>query len=172
MDEARRARLVERRRLAQLRIRRAELSATFRHLGRILCERGVRFSKLVPERCREALGTLASGPGEDERLLWGPIRNGVCSPWSSDPHRDSLLRSALAACARDDEAVAVVWHPCRAGLRIRAGDLASQSAAILGELHDTVWIVAAAGGPWLIEVAYWDGELCYTPAMPLFVGRP
>lgn len=154
--------------MAQLRLKRASLSGTFREVAPVLCRRGVRFSKLVPERCRSALGRLASGPGQDERLLWGPIGNGVCAWWSSDAERDSLLASALAECAAPGTPVAVVWNPFRAGLRIRSGDLAAHAAAILDPVHETVWIVAADGGAWLVEVAFWDRELCYTKAMPRF----
>ena len=166
MDEDRRTRLVEKRRLAQLRRERSQRSATFRRVGRILCERGLRFSKLVPARCREALGRLASGPGRDERLLWDEVPDSTCAAWASDAERDSLLREALAGCAPGGEAVALVWHPFEAGLRIAAADLAEAAGAVLDQSHDTVWIVAAAGGPWLIEIAYWDREVCWTRSMP------
>lgn len=170
MDLERRARLEEKRRLAQLRRRRSEISATFRGLAIPLRRLGVPVSKLMPHRCREALGPLASGPGRDERLLWAPIPGGRCERWASPPHRDSLLRAALDRCARPDEAVAVIWHPFEAGLRIAAADLAAHAPVVLEALHGTVWIVAAAGGPWLIEIAYWDGELCAATSMPLFAG--
>ncbi len=170
MDEDRRTRLTEKRRLAQLRGERAAASATFRRVAPALCARGVRFSKLVPERCREALGPLASGPGRDERLLWAPIPNGVCAGWESESERDELLREALAACTSAAARAAVIWHPFEAGLSLAAADLALHAEPILAESADTIWIVAAAGGPWLIEVAYWDREVCWTPRMPVFVG--
>lgn len=132
----------------------------------MLCERGVRFSKLVPERCRTALGRLASGPGQDERLLWHWIGNAAGSIWTAKAERDALLGEALAACAAPETPVAVVWHPFRAGLRLRAADLAANAAPVLDATGETVWIVAAEGGPWLIEVAFWDREICWTPAMP------
>jgi hypothetical protein len=167
MDEARRAPLVEKRRLAQLRARRAAESARFRGVAPALRAAGVRCSKLVPERCRSALGDLTGGPGEDERLLWAPIGNGTCGRWESAAERDSLLREALAACAGAEAKVAVVWHPYEAGLRLRAADLAAHAGAILDAGRgDTIWIVAADGGRWLIEVAYWDREICWTAAMP------
>ncbi|HEY0113356.1 MAG TPA: hypothetical protein VGB59_09435 [Allosphingosinicella sp.] len=170
MDEDKRSKLIEKRRLAQVRRERQERSARFRSVGRLLCESGVRFSKLVPERCREALGSLASGPGQDERLLWAPIPNGICERWGSKAERDDLLRRALARCAAKAETkVAVVWHPFEAGLRLSAGDLALHAGPILDAGDGgTIWIVAADGGSWLIETAYWDRELCWTPNMPLF----
>jgi hypothetical protein len=167
MDEARRDRLRERQRLAKLRRARQAVSATFRAVAQRLCERGVRFSKLVPERCREALGMLTSGPGEDERLLWAPIPNGTCAGWESEAERDALLREALAACTAPDAKVAVVWHPYEAGLRLRAADLADCAALVLDAGGGgTTWIVGGDGGRWLIEAAWWDREICWTPAMP------
>lgn len=169
MDEVRRARLIERRRLAQIRAQRAALSEAFRAVAPGLRARGVRCAKLMPERCRTALGRLASGPGRDERLLWKPIPNGVCRPWQTERERDSLLAAGLAACAAPETPVAVVWHPCRAGLRLAASALAANAAEIINaSAGDTIWIVAADGGPWLIEIAYWDREICWTPRMPVW----
>ena len=164
----RRARLLERRKLAQLRLHRAELSRTFRSVGRILCEREVRFSKLMPSRCREALGPLIGGPGRDERLLWDHVPGRRCESWTSDGHRDALVRQALSTCTDAATPVAIVWHTATAGLRISADDLAAHAAPILDAERDTIWIVAAHGGPWLIEVAFWDKEVCFAPSMPVF----
>lgn len=167
MDEDRRARLVEKRRLALLRMQRAAVSRTFRTAAPALCARGVRFSKLVPQRCLTALGRLASGPGQDERLLWDPIPDGTCRTWQTEQEQDEALREALAVCTVPQAPVAVIWHPCAAGLRLSAADLARHPAPVLeaGE-GETIWIVAADGGPWLIELAYWDREVCWTPEMP------
>jgi hypothetical protein len=167
MEGERRKRLVEKRRLALLRMERAAASATFRGVAPALCARRVRFSKLVPQGCRTALGRLASGPGRDERLLWAPVPNGSCRAWETAEERDQALREALAACAAPDVRAAVVWHPCTAGLRLASADLARHAAPILDAgAGDTIWIVAADGGPWLIEIAYWDREVCWTPKMP------
>jgi hypothetical protein len=169
MDEDRRARLIEKRRLALLRMERAGISATFRSVAPALRAGRVRCSKLVPARCLEALGRLASGPGQDERLLWAPVPNSTCRGWEAEAERDSLLREALADCTAPDARVAVVWHPCRAGLSLAAADLARNAGPILDSGGgETIWIVAAGGGPWLIEVAYWDRELCWTPQMPVW----
>jgi hypothetical protein len=163
----RRARLVEKRRLAQLRLSRALLSRAFRSVGRILCERDVRFSKLMPSRCVEVLGPLVSGPGQDERLLWDRVPGRSCDTWTSNEHRDDLLRQALSACTHADAPVAVIWHPASAGLRIGAPDLAAHAAPILDGEPGTIWIVAAHGGPWLIEIAFWDKEVCFARSMPV-----
>jgi hypothetical protein len=66
--------------------------------------------------------------------------------------------------------VAVVWSPFHAGLRIRALDLARYATTVL-DAETEVWIVAAVGGPWLIEVSHWDHEVCHTRSMPVFVER-
>jgi hypothetical protein len=173
MDEPRRARLVEKRRLAQLRARRAAVSAVFRRVAPGLRAAGTRCSKLVPERCLTALGDLTSGPGEDERLLWAPIGNGTCPRWESAAERDWRLREALADCTGPEARVAVLWHPYEAGLSLRAADLARHAGPILDAGGGgTTWIVAADGGRWLIEVAYWDRELCWTPDMPVWGSGP
>lgn len=145
---------------------RASLSGDFRRVAPALRTKGVRCSKLVPKRCLAALGRLASGPGEDERLLWKPIPNGTCRTWETGAERDSLLAEALADCAAPADRVAVVWHPFRAGLSLAARDLAANAAPILKESGETIWIVAADGGPWLIEASHWDREVCWTLEMP------
>jgi hypothetical protein len=168
MDETRRNALLEKRRLLRLRHARRDVSASFRRVACGLRREGVRCAKLMPEACRHALGTLASGPGRDERLDWTVIRNGSCRTWTSDEERNRLVASALAACTRPEARVAVVWSPFSAGLRIGADDLARHADAILDEATE-IWIVAADGGPWLIEVSHWDREVCHTRSMPLFV---
>jgi hypothetical protein len=169
MDEGRRAKLVEKRRMAQLRTERQRVATTFRKVAPVLRGLGLHFTRLSPEACRAALGRLTAGPGQDERLLWGPIANGSCRSWESPAERDALLAEALAGCGATGEArVAVVWHPFQAGLGMRGADLARHPAPLLDPVADTVWIVAAEGGPWLIEVAFWDRELCWTPKMPRF----
>ena len=173
MDEERRQRLEEKRRLAQLRRQRAAVSEAFRRVGRQLCARGVPFAKLMPAAGRDALGPLTSGPGRDERLDWTWIPNGVCTAWHAEAERDALLREALACCARPETRVAVIWHPHQAGLRLRAGDLAAEAGVVLAEAWEATWIVAAEGGPWLIEVnRLGQREVCFTRSMPLFVGQP
>ena len=146
---------------------RAELSGAFRSVGRILCDHDVRFSKLMPSRCREALGPLTSGPGRDERLLWNRVPGRSCETWTSKEQRDDLVRQALSACTDASASVAVIWHTVNAGLRIRARDLAAHASPILEVQPGTIWIAAAQGGPWLIEVAFWDQEVCFAPSMPV-----
>ena len=167
MDDSRRSRLLEKRKLLHLRLARQGFSTSFRRVAFALRRDGVRCSKLSPAACRRAIGTLAGGPGQDNRLDWAPIRNGTCRTWSDEEERDRLVARALAACTTWESHVAVVWSPFSAGLRLRAEDLARHAGAILEEATET-WIVAADGGPWLIEVSYWDREVCHTLSMPVF----
>lgn len=170
VEDDRRAQLLLKRRHLLLRQERANASRTFRTVAPLLCEREIRFAKSTPEQCRRSLGTLADGPGQDERLLWTHLEEGVCRPWADRDERDRLLKDALAACTAPDETVAVIWHTHEAGLRLKSRDLAEHSALILDPHGDTIWIVAAAGGRWLIELAYWDRELCYIRSMPPVAG--
>lgn len=149
----------------QQRLRRADESRTFRALAPELCAIGVRFSKLPPQGCVRALGTLIDGPGQDERLLWAYIAAGQCRSWSTSSERDGILRTALIALSAPADAIAVIWHPAQAGLSIRS-DLLQQSLAIVfAGLSETIWLVAANGGKWLIEVSVSDHEICWTPAV-------
>ena len=168
MDAPRRDALIEKRRLLQLRRQRQERSRAFREIAPRLRAAGVRCSKLVPERLAAILGPVLSAPGQDERLLWEPIPDGHCRLWASAGERDLLLRQALHACTAPQERVAVAFHTAQAGLLISAADLSRHAPLILDDRPDTIWIVAAAGGPWLIELAYWDRELCYTTNLPIF----
>ena len=168
MDAQRRDALVEKRRLLQLRRRRHEASRTFREIAPGLRAAGVRCAKLMPARFRAILGPVLNAPGQDERLVWEPIPNGICRLWSSPGERDLLVRQALHACVALEEKVAVVYHTAEAGLLISAADLSRHAPSILDDRPQTIWIVAAAGGPWLIELAYWDREVCYTTNLPLF----
>ena len=168
MDAERREALVEKRRLLQLRQRRQEISRTFREFAPALRAAGVRCAKLMPARFEAILGPVLHAPGQDERLLWAPIPNGVCNLWSSPGERDLLVRQALHACVAPEERVAVIFHTAEAGLLISAANLSRHAPLILGDRPDTIWIVAAACGPWLIELAFWDREVCYTESLPLF----
>lgn len=168
MDASRRDALIERRRLLQLRQQRQETSRTVREFMPALRAAGARCAKLMPERLRSILGPALTAPGEDERLVWEPIPDGICRRWSSPGERDLLLRQALHACVGPEERVAIVFHTVQAGLLISAADLSRHAPLIVGDRPDTIWIVAARGGPWLIELAFWDRELCYTTNLPLF----
>jgi len=169
MDAVRREALIEKRRLLQLRQKRHEMSRIFREIAPSLRAAGVRCAKLMPERLRAILGPVLVAPGEDERIVWAPIPDGVCRRWSSPGERDLLLRQALHACVPPEERVAVAFHTHQAGLFVSAADLSRHAPMILeAAAPETVWIVAAAGAPWLIELSYWDSELCYTANLPLF----
>jgi hypothetical protein len=96
----------------------------------------------------------------------------VCRAWSAKEERDALVREGLAQCAAPGSTVAVIWHTSQPGLSIRASDLAAHAGAVLEGWGDTVWIVASGGGSWLIEIAYWDREVCWSRHMPDPEARP
>src|SRR3569623_910390 len=99
MDARTRGRLVERRAMLGLRRRRADVSASFRRGAPMLCAVGVGYAKLMPVHIQRVLGTLASGPGQDEELDLGWIPGAETSRWSTPAERDTLCRWALAAVA-------------------------------------------------------------------------
>ena len=162
--EQQRRRILERKReLLKLKLHRGKESRTFRALAPELCALGVRFSRLPPRACVRALGTLVDGPGQDERLLWAEIARGRCQHWSTGDEKNGILRTALKALSSPSDAVAVIWHPVQAGLRIRSGALQQVIGTVFAELSETIWLVAANGGTWLIEVSTSDREICWTP---------
>jgi hypothetical protein len=159
--------LIERRRLAQLRRARAEISGSFRQVARRLCTAGIRCSKLMPVHIARLLGDKASGPGEDEELDLSWIPGAQLAAWSHPAQRDDLCGRAIRAVAREDESVALVWHPARAGLRMRAADLREQVSILLDEGHgDTTWLVSASGADWLIQIAFWSSTISYARHVP------
>jgi hypothetical protein len=172
MESDRRVKLEEKRRHLQLRQRRAEEARTFRRVAPALCARGIRFARATPLQGRRALGTLASGPGRDERLIWDGIPGAVCTKWRSAEEGDRLLADALDACTAPDSRVTMIWHPREAGLRMRAADLAACAQLAIDSIGGAAWIVDAAGGPWLIEISLSDGEICYSRTMPGQGGKP
>jgi hypothetical protein len=168
VDEQTRQRLLEKRRMAQARRSRAELSVAFRNVAPVLCGAGHRFSKLMPAANRRLLGALASGPGADEELDFNWIPGAQTSRWSDKGERDLLCCRALRAVAGDDERVAVIWHPAKAGIRLAASALRSQVTLLLDEGGgDTIWIVSGRGGHWIIQVAFWSGTVSYAKNVPL-----
>ncbi|HZG07625.1 MAG TPA: hypothetical protein VEZ70_01455 [Allosphingosinicella sp.] len=152
MDAGRREELKRRQALMQLRNRRHEVSRDFRAIAPHLCARGIRFAKLMPIACKRALGDLASGPGQDEQLDIASLPNGRTGGWETDEERASLLRAALDACCAPDTAVAVVISPFCAGIRMRAADAAEHEAILWAHCWRLLWIVAAQGDRWLIQV--------------------
>jgi hypothetical protein len=167
MDDSLRARLVERRLLAQKRSRRQELSRAFRNVSPALRAAGVRFSRLPPAANDRVLGSLTCGPGQDEELDFSRLPEAFTKPWASSEARDVLCGAALADLVPGEAAVAVVWHPSSSGLRIGAADLISQMAPVLDEGNgDTTWIVSATGGRWLIQIGYWSRTVSWTRNVP------
>lgn len=160
MDAGQSARLEALKERLQKRRRRAAEGEYLRPLLPALRAAGVQARRLSPAQVQAALGDLTSGPGQDERLLWSAIPQGVCRPWRDAAERTALIREALSACCDGAAKVAVVWHPCSAGLRVRADDLARHAALILDGSPE-IWLCDAAGGGWLIEIARFDKEVCW-----------
>jgi hypothetical protein len=165
MDKERRERLQARQEMMRLRLRRRQLSATFREVARELCADGVRLSKSMPSANDRSLGSLAAGPGEDEELHFDWMANGRTMPWFTDAEAAERVRVAIAACSPPDALVTVVWSPYEAGLRLRAGDLADHARRILGR-DWTTWIVAARPSNWIIQVGVRSGTVAYSPDVP------
>ena len=160
MSDISRERLLDKRQALKLRLERRRVSGQARACGRLLCDAGVKFVKLVPHACRAALGGLSGLPGRDERFDWQAIPGGICERWENDAGRDRLFSEILGKCAAFDDRVAVIWHPFEAGLRLKAHDLAAHLPAFLDGVHDVVWIVAAKDSPWLIEIEPREYEIC------------
>jgi hypothetical protein len=168
VDEQTRQKLLDKRQMAQARRGRAELSEAFRRVAPVLCSAGHRVSKLMPAANSRLLGPLASGPGADEELDFGWIPGAQTSRWSDKGERDLLCWRALRAVAGNDEPVAVIWHPAKAGIRLAASALRLQVTLLLDEGGgDTTWIVSGRGGPWLIQVAFWSRAVSYAKNVPL-----
>lgn len=162
-EDQKRARVEERRRMLALRLVRQRASATFRTLAPQLCARGVRFRKLMPEQCRQALGPLLSLPAIDDQIL----RDSPAATrlgWQSATELERCIKQALARCGPDHGRVAVIFHTAEAGLRMQAGDLAA--CADLWMLPpEHLWIVPAEGAGLLIEISRADGLLCFAQAL-------
>jgi hypothetical protein len=170
MDAARREELKRRQALLQPRNWRHEVSQDFRAIAPHLCARGVRFAKLMPIACKRALGDLASGPGQDEQLDFAFTPGGRTDRWENDEERASLLRAALHACCAPDTAVAVVISPFCAGIRMRAADAAEHEAILWAHCWRLLWIVAAQGDRWLIQVGGSSGVFEPSVAYALDIG--
>ncbi|MES2835778.1 MAG: hypothetical protein V4707_13830 [Pseudomonadota bacterium] len=160
MDPGQRTRLEALKSQALSRRKRAEEGSYLRPILSSLRQASIRCRRLSPARVKAALGTLADGPGQDERLLWSAIPHGVCHAWTGEDERTALIRRALDACCDSQSRVAVVWHPAFAGLRLRADDLA-RHAALIFDGSPEIWMCDAAGGGWLIEIARFDTEVCW-----------
>lgn len=167
MDLIRRNKLIERRRMMQIRQYRQSLSGRFRGVGRELCARGVRFSKSMPTASNRSLGPLASGPGQDEELQFEWMKNASIEWWDTPGEAANLLRGALAACALPDERVALIWNPFEAGLRLNAGDLAAQAEFLLEHADWTTWIVSASPSSWIIQVGDRSRTVAFSPNVPV-----
>ena len=165
MDESHRARLLERRRLAQKRNARQEYSATFRAVSPGLRAEGLRCARIPPVASRRLLEPFASTPGEDEEFVFDGIAAETTHAWASFDQRDILCRTALIDLTPADRAVAVIWHPYTSGLRIRVADLTSQISPVLDAGNGgATWIVPVSGEGWLIQIGFWSRTVSWVPA--------
>lgn len=168
MDESHRARLLERRRLAQKRNERQQYSATFRAVSPGLRAEDLRFARLPPVANQRLLEPFASTPGKDEEFVFDGIPAATTHAWLSFDQRDILCRTALIGLAPADRAVAVIWHPYTSGLRIRVTDLTSQITPVLDAGNGgAIWIVPVAGEGWLIQIGFWSRTVSWVPGVPI-----
>lgn len=157
--------------MMQLRLRRQQLSHTFREVAPELCAEAVRFSKSMPVANDRSLGPLAAGPGEDEELHFDWMENSIVERWTTDDEAADLVRRALAACSSCDELATVVWSPYEAGLRLRAGDLSTHAQIVLHR-DWTTWIVAARPSCWIIQVGVRSQTVAFSPNVPVRTDSP
>lgn len=132
--------------------------------------RGLTATRISPLQVVAGLGTLTSGPGQDERLDWSYVPGHTRRVWTDVAIRSALLREALdAVCPSSQQKLLVVFHPSYAGIRSRAEDVAKAADLIL-DANPEVWICAAEGADWLIESANSDREICW--GRPVTVQTP
>ena len=162
MDASARDRLLQRRRLLQLRHERQELSRQFRELAPRLCADGLRFSTSMPASSRRHLGRLSTVPARDERVDWVLVPEGECHAWTDAAECAALLARAFHACGVAGNApVLVVFHTAEAALAIGAADLCAAWPGLHDALYASVWIVPRNGGGWLVEASLMDREVCW-----------
>jgi hypothetical protein len=166
MDPVLRQKLKERREMLLLRLRRHEMSATFREVARQLCAEGVRLSKSMPTANHRSLGRLTAGPGEDEELHFDWMGNASIRHWSTDEEAADLVREALEACTEPKELVTVIWCPFKAGLRLRTRDLANRARSVL-DRDWTTWIVAAEPSRWIVQIGLRSQTVAFSPNVPV-----
>ena len=166
MDAGRQAQLLQRRRMLQLRLERAGWCRQFRQIAPALCARGVRISKRLPASLAPWLAVAQRLPGQDERVHWPDVPDGVWRPWQDASECARLLESALRDCGGLDGPVLVVFHPAEAALRIAARDLVGAWPVFDAALYDATWIVPEDRRPWLIEISPSDRDLGYIADAP------
>ncbi|MCU0891293.1 MAG: hypothetical protein MUE77_06015 [Sandarakinorhabdus sp.] len=167
MDEIRRARLVERQRMAVKRRERQEYSVSFRAILPRLQAAGLRFSRLPPVANQQLVEQFAFIPIEDEEFTLKGLPAASSFAWSSFAERDGLCRAALMALTPADASLAVIWHPYMSGLRIRTADLISQIGPVLDAGNgQATWIVPVSGEPWLVQIGFWSRTVSWVSATP------
>lgn len=166
MQETQRYRLLQRRRMLQLRLERQEHTRQFRGIAPALHARGLRFRKLLAASLSPWLAVTARLPGRDERIDWPLVPDCSCHAWQDASECARQLERALLACAGLEGRVLVVFNPFEAALVIHARDLVAAWPDIHDALYESTWIVPCDRRPWLIEVSPSDRELCYAAEVP------
>jgi hypothetical protein len=165
VEHDKRARLLQRRRMLQLRVEREGWCRQFRTLAPALCAGGLRITKRLPAFLSPWLAVTRRLPGRDERIFWPEVPNGVWQPWDDAAQCAALLESALRACGGLEGRVLVVFHPAEAALVIGARDLVAAWPTLHAALYDSTWIVPEDRRPWLVEVCPGDRDLGYVTAV-------
>ena len=166
METDKRAQLLQRRRMLQLRLEREDVSRQFRGVAPALRARGLRFRKLLPAFLSPWLRVLARLPGRDERIFWPEVGDGACATWQDDRDCAAALERALRACEGLDGRVMLVFHPAQAALVSGARDLVGAWEALHEALYEATWLVPMDRRPWLIEISPADYELCFVTDVP------
>ena len=161
METDKRAQLLQRRRMLQLRIDREGWCRQFRGIAPALRGRGLPISKRLPAQLSPWLAVTQRLPGRDERIFWPEVPNGVLRAWDDAAECVTLLESALRACGGLDGRVLVVFHPAQAALLIHARDLVAAWPLMHDALYEETWIVPEDRRPWLVEVSPGDRDLGY-----------
>ena len=162
MDRADAQRVRVRREHLQLRLRRQQQARQFRALAQPLRDAGVRrLSRLPPERVQALSRARLNLPGRDERLYWPGIPEGTCRSWQEPRTRDAAFEAALRACFASPARLLVIFSPFESGLVLACADAIAQATRLLDACNGTLWIVALAGTPGLVEVSYSDNEVCW-----------
>jgi hypothetical protein len=160
MDQTDRDRLEFKKARTRARLARAHEGQYLRPLIVPLRRSGLRCSRVGARALSTLLAPVVGLDGRDGRIDWARLPDGTCRAWTSREKRDDLFRHALEALARPSDRILVVWHPMFAGLRIRAGDAAGLTTALLDAAPE-VWVLPADRPGWLIESALFDNEICF-----------
>lgn len=164
MQPDRRVAATQKRAMLQLRQQRQACSIQARRIAGLLCENGIGSVRVPPGQIVPLLGSKLAQPAIDERFAWPQIAGATISSFEATEQATALLRKALARFTDADDRVVVVFHTHESALRLGAGELIAHMPVILSATWE-FWLVAAAGGPWLIDYCSRDNEVCWSATM-------